>query len=176
MEARPTLVSPVVVLDYAARIWNAMKVQCVDIAVLDDKRALRDLNEALVASDDAYLRGVFLHDRGWVVDERVVDLLHTRTNWHQRAQEDAETQWVLKSGARFPAKEGDTVMFYSETGFEKTGYVEGVIRSRARALIRVAGATKDIASVLHTVPAEKVRSVLTSKGPVAVTAITRMVG
>lgn len=154
LEPRPVRLSPAVVQASADRILAEIRKTCGDLSGFESPRLVEEIKDALLSSDDAFHRALWLKDRGWPVDQRIVDILHPRAGHERFALIQAEQAWVAKSGVRFPMKEGGMVTIQVHHN-HVVAQVEAVRGSQARGVVRVCP-HQPIEVGLHDVAAEAV--------------------
>ena len=164
MTPRPTILSPEVVDRHARLLLEAIKMTFGEQFTIADDTAQADLRAAVTAAEDGFERTIFLGQRGWTANERLVALLSKASMLGKRAWFAAQVNWVMREGVRVPAKEGDRVSF-SEGGHTFTGEVLGVVAMEARAFVKVTGKdAKEKEGDTYTVNAEHILQRLKGNG------------
>ena len=134
---------------------------------------VQQLKEAMYVSPDGFTRALMLFKAGWSPDEAIVRIVSTNSGHERLALKEAEERWVMLTGTRFPAKEGDVVTAIVNAQ-HVTGKVLAVRSTMARALIEVPGTS--VGSGTHDVAAEHVVRRYDGTASVAVDCLRAEVG
>ena len=121
------------------RLYRGTEFDIPDIAVAQ-------LRQAVIDYSNGYRRAKALDKMGWFADDKIVYILSPDAGHERLALREAEEVWVMRTGARFPAKEGDKVSFAVRVTNDGDpicllGEVIAVRGSLARAIVRVAAAS-----------------------------------
>lgn len=85
---------------------------------------------------DAFRVGLALQANfHWPVDITLVKLLDGMVESLPATLRHITNEWVVRTGLRFPGKEGDTVEYLDERGEPCVGIVQGVLKAQARAFV-----------------------------------------
>lgn len=174
MEPRPTRLSPAVVRVAAERMLVVLRETCSDLSGFTSPKLVDQLAQALIQTDDAFHRGALLQTEGWPVDQRVVDVLHSRAGHENLALVEAEAGWTIQTGVRAQCKEGDIVTIQVGHNFVQAK-VEAVRQDRARAIVQVT-ANQAVEVSRHDVPAERILKVWHGGQPYALECLREQVG
>ena len=135
MEPRPTSSSDAASLRAATAIVAAINHRA-GVVVYDVKHSVGAIQKAILAHPDAFDRGAMLRTLGFSVNQDVIDCLHPREGYERIALTEAEEEWTMRTGARFPAQEGDQVTVCIKYVYS-IGRCEGVLATQARGYCRV---------------------------------------
>lgn len=134
---------------------------------------IQQLKEAMCVAPDGFTRALMLFKAGWSPDEQIVRMVSTNSGHERLALREAEESWVLRTGTRFPAKEGEVVTAIVNAQ-HVTGKVLAVRATMARALIEVPGTS--VGSGTHDVVAENCVRKYEGTTSVAVECVREFVG
>ncbi len=140
VETRPAPNCLEVLQAAAARMLEAIAKLRADAADPDGLAAI-SIIDALANRTDGYERAKILESHGWSPNEAIVKILSKDSGHERIAWREAEERWVLRTGIRFPAKEGEQVTFAVQTGPQQGVYLLGTVAAvrsgLARGLIEV---------------------------------------
>lgn len=89
------------------------------------------------AGVDAFRIGVILQASfDWPVDFTLVTLFDRMVEALPATLRHLTNEWVVRTGLRFPAKEGDTIEYVTPRGEPVVGIVKGVLKAQARAFVQ----------------------------------------
>lgn len=125
----------------------ACKMKATTVAP-DDKEFRALITLAILESADSYQALRYLDDfLGWPVGPELASIFDKAFARMPRIADDMVMDWVLATGARFPAKAGQGVNV-KIGDVEFVGKVEAVIRKEARGIVRTYGSNRQAVSVL----------------------------
>lgn len=108
------------------------------IPSLEDGDVKFALSSALKGSGaDAFRAGVILKDMfSWPVDIDLIMILRDAIEGLAIALKIETGHWVLRTGLRFPGKDGDTIEWEDENGRARAGTIKTIDRTYAQALVQ----------------------------------------